>query len=210
MTEPRVDGPRRTRAVICVAISTLAFAVALALRDSLDPWRSTVAAAGVGIALSAWALGPRLRALFAVSWRGVLVSVALGVCLVAATHAGFALVRLVLPELARSVRGLYGSIDNGIPRGAIAAMTAIIVVAEELVWRGVAMALVPGRARAAVASVVLYVLPQLPGHVPVLIIAAAVLGTILAVQRLITGRLVEPILTHAIWSVAIFVVLPVT
>jgi uncharacterized protein len=57
-------------------------------------------------------------------------------------------------------------------------------------------------------SVVLYMLPQLAGGVVLLMVAAAVLGTVFAAQRLRTGRLTEPLLTHAVWSIAIFVVMP--
>jgi len=59
-------------------------------------------------------------------------------------------------------------------------------------------------------SVALYVVPQLPGHVPVLIAAAAGLGSVFAAQRLVTGRLSDALITHAIWSVAVFVVFPVS
>lgn len=208
---PAAEVPR-SRAVLTVAVSTVAFAAALALREYIDPWQSTALAAVLGIALSVWTLGPRLRALVAFSWRGAATAAALGVGLVAATHAGFALLGYLFPDLARSVRGLYGSIDNDVNRAAIAALTAVIVVGEELVWRGVAVAIARARPRAVViaVSVALYVLPQLPGHVPVLICAAAALGTILVVQRLVSGRLTDVVITHAIWSIAIFVLLPVS
>ncbi|MBC7977352.1 MAG: CPBP family intramembrane metalloprotease, partial [Myxococcales bacterium] len=140
-------------------------------------------------------------------------AIALGVALVAATHAAFALVRVVSPDLAVTVRSLYLSIDLGASRAALAVLTTIIVIGEELVWRGVAVAVVRGRVRTTPAlgaiSVALYVLPQLPGHVPILIVAATGLGAVFAAQRLITGRLTDAILTHAIWSVSVFVVFPV-
>jgi membrane protease YdiL (CAAX protease family) len=200
------------RAVVTLVVSTVAFAAALALRDTVDPWRSTAIAAVLGSALSAWTLGPRLRALFGATPRGVAVAVALGAALVAATHAAFSLVRFAAPELAGTVRGLYVSIDLGAGRLPLALLTTIIVIGEELVWRGVAVELVRGRARlvGGAISVALYVVPQLPGHIPVLIAAAAGLGAVFAAQRLVTGRITDSILTHAIWSVAVFVVAPVT
>ena len=54
----------------------------------------------------------------------------------------------------------------------------------------------------------LYVLPQLAGGVPLLIVAATLLGALFATQRLVTGRLVDPLLTHVVWSVSVFVVVP--
>jgi membrane protease YdiL (CAAX protease family) len=193
-------------------VATVAFAATLVLRDRVDPWRSTAVAAVLGIALSAWALGPRLWPLLAVTRRGVASSVALGAALVAATHAAFQLTRVVSPGLAATVHGLYASIAVGASRPALALLTAVIVIGEELIWRGVAVDLVRGRRRvvSAAASVALYVLPQLPGHVPVLIAAAAGLGAVFAAQRIVTGRVTDAIVTHAIWSIAVFVVIPVS
>jgi len=179
----------------------------------VDPWRSTAAAAAVSIALSAWALGPRLRGLFAITVRGAMVAVGLGVGLVAATHLGFQLIRMVSPGLAAAVGGLYASIDLGASRPILALVTVIIVIGEELVWRGVAIDVISerrSRLEVGAASVALYVLPQLPGHVPVLIAAATVMGGVFAAQRILTGRVTDPVLTHAIWSVAVFVVFPVS
>ena len=208
MTEPSAH---RARGIITLVVSTIGFAAALASRDRLDPWRTTAVAALVGILLSAWTLGPRLRGLFAVTTRGLFTAVALGVALVAATHAGFAVVRAAAPAFATTIGGLYLSIDVGASRLALAALTTLIVLGEELVWRGVAVELANRRAKLAAGaiSVALYVLPQLPGHVPVLIAAATGLGVVFTAQRLRTGRLTESLVTHAIWSVAVFVVLPV-
>ena len=211
MSDP-VSPVNRVRATITLGVATVAFAAALALREYVDPWRSTALAAVSGIALSAWTLGPRLRGLFATTARGVAAAVVLGVALVAATHLGFQVLGYASPALAVTVRGLYLSIDLGASRLALAALTTIIVIGEELIWRGVAIDAVRMRSKLAVgaSSVALYVLPQLPGHVPVLIVAATGLGAIFAAQRLVTGRITDAMVTHAIWSVAVFVVLPVS
>ncbi|HET9627250.1 MAG TPA: CPBP family intramembrane glutamic endopeptidase [Kofleriaceae bacterium] len=208
MTRPPVS---RVRGAITLVIASAGFAAALALRDRVDPWRCTALAALVGIALSAWTLGPRLRGLFAITGRGVVGAVGLGVVLVAATHAGFAVLRAWSPDFAATVRGLYLSIDLGASRLALVLLTTLIVIGEELVWRGVAVAVVGARSRiaAGAASVALYVVPQLPGHVAILIAAATGLGAIFAAQRLITGRLTDAVITHAIWSVCVFILFPV-
>lgn len=201
----------KLRGVVTLVVATVAFAAALVLRQSVDPWRATALAAVIGIALSAWTLGPRLRPLLAIDGAGVARAIVLGAVLVGATHAAFAAVRAISPELAITVRGLYLSIEQGDSRIALALITTLIVTGEELVWRGVGLAI----ARAgsplgcAVVSVALYVLPQLAGHVPVLIAAAIGLGAIFAAQRLVTGRLTDVIITHAIWSIAVFILLPV-
>ena len=205
--------PARVRGVITLVVATVGFAVALALREQVDPWRSTAAAAMTSIVLSAWTLGPRLRGLCVITPRGALAAAALGVALVAATHGGFQLIQIASPELAVAVRRLYASVDQGASRLPLAALTTLIVLGEELVWRGVAIDVVRGhRVKLEIGgiSVALYVLPQLPGHVPVLIVAATVLGSVFAAQRLVTGRLTDSLVTHAIWSVAVFVVFPVS
>jgi len=200
------------RGVVTLAVATIGFALALVFRERVDPWRSTAAAALVGIVMAAWTLGPRLRTLFVVTPRGALGATGLGVALVAATHGGFQLIRLVSPDLAVAVRGLYVSIDLGSSQLVLAALTAVVVLGEELVWRGVAIDVLGTRPKLELGamSVALYVVPQLPGHVPVLIAAAAGLGSVFAAQRLVTGRLSDALITHAIWSVAVFVVFPVS
>lgn len=195
------------RAAIAVVVGTVAFGAALAVRERLDPWLATAVAAAVSIGVATWALGrARLAALVATDARGALGAVLLGVVLVGATHAAF---RLVPASLAGHVAGLYASIDVATPRIARAALTLAVVVAEELVWRGCALALIGApRSRSAALAVALYAVPQLVGGEWLLVVAALGLGSVLAAQRLRSGRLVEPLITHAIWSVSIFVVLP--
>ena len=202
--------PARLRAAITLVVATISFALALALRARFDPWQSTALAAVISIALALWTLGPRRHALFAVTWRGALGAAVLGIVLVVATHAAFWIAERASPDLARSVRTLYTSVDVGASRFTLGLLTAVVVLGEELVWRGVAIELATGRSKAAAGmiSVALYVLPQLVAGVPLLIVAATALGALFAAQRLVTGRLIEPLITHAVWSIAVFVVVP--
>ena len=215
------------RAIIAVVAATGAFGVALWLRGRVDPWLGTATAAAVGGTLAVWALGRRrLRVLLAVDGRGLALAAALGVALVIATHVGF---QIAAPWLGPHVRGLYASIDTVVPHQAQAAITFMVVVAEELVWRGcalsvasavalpvassvdeVAVSLPPSRSSSWVVftSVVLYAIPQILGGEWVLVLAALCLGTVFAIQRVRTRRLLDALLTHAIWSLAIFVVFP--
>ena len=201
----------KTRAIVTLVVATGGFALALALRERIDPWRATALAAAVAIALSVWTLGPRLRELCAITPRGALGAIAVGVALVAATHVAFRIVLVASPDLAITIRDLYASIEVGAPRLTLVGLTTVVVIGEELVWRGVAIEVLAGRRpplHVAAISVALYVLPQLAGAAPLLIVAAFGLGSLFAAQRLITGRLADPLLTHAIWSIAVFVVLP--
>jgi uncharacterized protein YbjT (DUF2867 family)/membrane protease YdiL (CAAX protease family) len=213
-TAPAAIAPaaaRRRASLAAIAIATVGFAVALLVRERVDPWRATALAAAPAIACAAWALGPRLRPLFAGTRGGALAAIALGVALVAATHGAFQLARALAPALASAVSALYASIQVDASRPTLALLTAAVVLGEELVWRGAAIELLAaGRSRLAVgaASTALYLLPQLAGGEPLLIAAAALLGGVFAAQRLRTGRLLDPLLTHAVWSISVFVAVP--
>jgi membrane protease YdiL (CAAX protease family) len=199
----------RARAVIATVIATAGFSAALVVRDRLDPWLCTGIAAAVSIAASVWALGrPQLRSLLRVEVRGAMLAALLGVGLVVATHVVF---RAVSHLLGDHVRSLYISIDVDTPRATLMAITLGVVVAEELVWRGAAIAMTTGRlARPAsgLVSVLLYVIPQLLGGEWILVLAAMGLGAVFTLQRLASDRLIEPLITHAMWSVSIFVAFP--
>lgn len=197
------------RAAITVAITTAGFAISLGLRDRIDPWLSTAMAGGVGIGLSMWALGPRLHALLACRWRGVAIAAGLGVALIVATHGAYAVAARVAPALTDEVRQLYATIAVGHGRIPLVGLTLVVVLAEELVWRGAALELSSAPRRwVGGGAVILYALPQALAGAWLLVIAALGLGSLLAAQRLLTGRLTEPFVTHAVWSLAIFVVLP--
>jgi membrane protease YdiL (CAAX protease family) len=207
-----VTSPHKARGLIAIVVATIGFSLALALRAHVDPWRSTALAALVSIGLSAWALVPRMRELFGVTFRGAALAIGLGALLVAATHVAYHAVQLASPALAESIRVLYASIDVGASRLTLLVLTTTVVLGEELVWRGVAIELVGGAGRSRVAigaaSVAAYVLPQLAAHVVLLVLAATGLGSLFAAQRIMTGRLTEPFLTHLVWSLSVFVLFP--
>ncbi len=197
------------RAVIAVAVSTAGFAVSLGLRDQIDPWLSTAASGLVGIGLSMWALDARLRGLFASSWRGLATAAAIGLALVVATHAAYRVTESVSPAVTEHVRALYATIAVGHGRLPLVGLTLVVVVAEELIWRGAALEMFPARRTwFAVATVGLYALPQALAGAWLLVAAALGVGSLFLVQRVVTGRLTDSIVTHAVWSIAIFVVVP--
>ena len=208
MIDPETDvAPvERARGMGVVFVAIALFAATIALRLRVDPWLTTAGAGAIAIALSVWTLGRvHLAKLFSAQTRHVLYAILAGIALVIATHAAYRLLPFT------EVYGLYGSIAGGHPRWLLALITFGVVVAEELVWRGVALELVKPRRLTRIGAplaVALYVAPQLIGGVWLLMLAALGLGIVFTYQRIATRSLTPPIITHAIWSVAIFVVVP--
>jgi uncharacterized protein len=201
---------RRLAALVTTLIATAMFAAALGLRTRIDPFASTGIAACVAIPLALRTLGrARLARLFTATWRQVALASALGIGLVLVTHAVFA----VMPStVRREILTLYISIEGDIPTPLLAAITAAVVLTEELVWRGTALELLgpryTSRIAAAALALMLYVVPQLVGGEWILVLAAVGLGGLSSWLRLATGGLVAPLVTHATWSIAIFVLVP--
>jgi membrane protease YdiL (CAAX protease family) len=57
-------------------------------------------------------------------------------------------------------------------------------------------------------STVIYALATVTGGNPVLVFAAAVLGTVVGLQRRAGGGVLAPILTHLTWSTAMLFAMP--
>lgn len=205
---------RARYAVLALLAGTLLFGAALALRDRVNPWWSNLAAASGVIAASVAVARGELRRWFAPRRGALFGAVALAAVLVASTHLAYALAIRWLPGLQEHVAALYALVDRDSPGLAIAIpVTLSVVFAEELLWRGVALDLLRqrlgvGASASACIAVALYAAPQVIGGAWVLVAAALVVGAVFTAQRMITGDLAGPMLSHAIWSVCIFGVLP--
>ena len=77
-------------------------------------------------------------------------------------------------------------------------------IAEELFFRFAAI----GVRHPVLISTVIYALATIAGGNPVLVFAAAVLGTVVGLQRRAGGGVLAPILTHLTWSSAMLFALP--
>ena len=80
-------------------------------------------------------------------------------------------------------------------------------IAEELFFRGALFAAI-GVRHPVLVSTVIYALATIAGGNPVLVFAAAVLGTVVGLQRRAGGGVLAPILTHLTWSSAMLFALP--
>lgn len=115
--------------------------------------------------------------------------------------------------VARRIDILQGPIDDILKRADEQALHWLIVlagvnaVAEELFFRGALMDAFSPR-RAVVGSTLLYVIVTAAGANLALAIAAAVIGTVLAVERRVSASLVVPIATHVTWSMLMILAFP--
>lgn len=139
----------------------------------------------------------------------IALGVGLGVAMLAATHVIYGWLRAQAPELSAGVRLVYAQAPPAL--WAVPAVL-VIVVAEELLWRGTFLA---GQSRASpvspllvVVSLLAYALTQLASGSPVIALAAILCGLVWTVERLVLQSLVAPILTHAIWTVGVVFVWP--
>lgn len=205
---------RRRRWVTGVALvagaATLGWAVRLEPGDPLF-YAGTLALAGVWT-VGALASGPlhlgraRTRSGDRNS-RSVVQSLALGLLLLGVFLAGATVVAGV-PALRDPVQHLldharYGSL------ALVALLTAVNGVAEELYFRGALFAALPRR-HAVAGTTLVYALSTVPSGIPLLVFAAAVLGTVVGLQRRVTGGVLGPVVTHLIWSLGMLFGLPYT
>ena len=143
-------------------------------------------------------LGGRLR-------RPIITPIAVGLLLAALFVLGALLVRTIpsLVKLTEDVLG-YARLGN---LWIIVMITLINGVAEELFFRGALFAAI-GLRHAVLISTVLYASTTIAGGNPLLVFTAAVLGTVVALQRRASGGILAPILTHITWSLTMLFVLP--
>jgi len=143
-------------------------------------------------------LGGRLR-------RPIVTPIAVGLLLAALFVLGALVVRTIpsLVRLSEDVLG-YARLGN---LWIIVMITLINGVAEELFFRGALFAAI-GVRHPVLISTVLYASTTIAGGNPLLVFTAAVLGTVVALQRRASGGILAPILTHITWSLTMLFVLP--
>ncbi|WP_108718218.1 type II CAAX prenyl endopeptidase Rce1 family protein [Miniimonas sp. S16] len=206
------DALRRRRVVAGLTLVAGAGVMAWALRippgDALF-YPATAALAAVWF-VGALASGPLHRGRARTrSGRTDAAAVVQSLALAALLLGIFALGALVvarIPALADSVQRLLDHARVG-SLVAVAALTALNGVAEELYFRGALFAAVPARHAVAVTTIA-YALTVVPTGIGLLVLAAAALGLVTGLQRRVTGGVLGPAVTHVTWSLGMLLVLP--
>jgi membrane protease YdiL (CAAX protease family) len=137
--------------------------------------------------------------------RPIITPIAVGLLLAALFVLGALMVRTI-PTLARFAEDVLGYARLG-NLWIIFMITLVNGIAEEFFFRGALYAAI-GVWHPVLISTVLYALATTAGGNPVLVFAAVVLGTVVALQRRASGGILAPILTHITWSLSMLFVLP--
>lgn len=202
----------RRRVVAAITLVVGAGILAWALRiEPGDPtfYGATFALAGV------WAAGAFLSGPLHlgrahtrtgdVGGRAVVQSLALGAMLLAVFLVGSVIVAQ-FPLLRDPVQELLDHASVG-SLWLVALITVVNGIAEELYFRGALFAAV-GRKHAVAVSTIVYTLVTATSLIPLLILAGAILGLVVGLQRRVTGGILGPTITHLIWSVGMLFLLP--
>ncbi len=208
--------PSSNRAVAARAtlglIGIVAFAIGHLLTASSGPWIPLVIAAAVIVAGTFAVDREQLRPppVGRLLPRGI-AGVGLGLVMAAATFAVYAIVASRPSAIRGEVADLYAWIQT--PPGPVRMIPALVLVilAEELVFRGTLYRLCRDRwgdAAAVLIPTTLYALVHLEARSPLLILLAASCGLVWALQRLATGSLLGTFLTHLSWDLVVLVFWP--
>lgn len=137
--------------------------------------------------------------------RPIVAPIAVGLTLAGVFVVGAIVIRTIPPlaSLAEDVLG-YARAGN---LWIILLITLVNGVTEELFFRGALFAAIGVRFPVLI-STIIYSLATVAGGNPVLVFAAALLGTVVALQRRAGGGVLAPILTHVTWSLTMLLVLP--
>ena len=137
--------------------------------------------------------------------RPVVAPIAVGLLLAGLFVLG-ALVFRQVPFLTGLTEDVIGYARYGI-LPVVLAITIVNGVAEELFFRGALFAGIGVRHPVTI-STLLYTLATIGSGNPVLVFAAALLGTVVGLERRASGGVLGPILTHITWSTAMLFLLP--
>ena len=137
--------------------------------------------------------------------RPIITPIAVGLLLAALFVLGAFAIRTI-PTLARLAEDVLGYARLG-DLWIIFMITLVNGIAEELFFRGSLFAAI-GAWHPVLISTVVYASATIAGGNPVLVFAAVVLGTVVALQRRASGGILAPILTHITWSLSMLLVLP--
>jgi membrane protease YdiL (CAAX protease family) len=208
------DSPNRERAVlrrrVFVGITIVVATTLLAGTLRVRPGSTSFFTFGLGAA-AAWILGALasgpipVRPLHRAPRQAVPPAVVLGLL----TFLGFLaadLVGLHLPYIATALHNILNRADKG-PVVIVLLVALVNGLGEELFFRGALFAALEHH-RPVLTSTVIYIAVTVATGNVALVLAAAVMGTIFALQRAHTGSVLASSVTHLCWSTLMLLALP--
>ena len=205
------DSAFRRRRIV-VALTIVVGATLLGLSFSTEPGDPRFYLLTLGLAAT-WVLGSIASGplhLGHILFRGtrrrpVITPIVVGLMLAGIFIVGALIVRLI-PPLAGYAEDVLGYARAG-NLAVVAVITLVNGIAEEMFFRGALFAAI-GVKHPVLISTVLYALATVAGGNPILVLAAAILGAVVGLQRRAGGGILAPILTHITWSMAMLFLLP--
>lgn len=136
------------------------------------------------------------------------LGIAAGLVMAAGTTALFRPVTTAFPALFGDVSALYAAFGD---RDSVATLLLlpVIVIAEEIVWRGAVQAALARRMRwlpAAAVGAVFYAVAHSPVGSPALVLTCLAAGFCWSVLRGLTDSLPVAVLAHLVWDFAVLVI----
>jgi len=141
----------------------------------------------------------------------LLVGCGAGALMIAATYLLYPVAQHLVPAVVPQAVELYATF-GGAPGWVAVVLLGLVVLGEELVWRGAVQdALVArlGSTTGVIATTLLYGLAVAPAGLPLLVGIALACGLFWSVLRLHTGSLVPPLVAHLLWNLVVLVLWPV-
>lgn len=201
----REGSPWETRIALLAAT---AWTLAVAVASKVGIW---LAVGGTAVLLGGTVLAtsPVVRRQLRPDRSRILLGLATGLCMVAATYVFAPLVhRSAVIE--HDLERLYSAFRGAGTRSAALALGPVIV-GEELVWRGAVQGVLEQRLRpraAAVLAAMLYAAAHAPMGSLLLVVTALACGLLWSALRAATGSLVPSLLSHVIWDAVVLLAFP--
>lgn len=191
----------------------LAFCLPMGLREHLNIWIGTGMAALASLGLLWLGARPTFQLGFTPpTVTGIAAGLVVGLAMSLATWWIYPLSVSVFPPIQTEVETLYALLRQAPGPVRAFPLLLLVVAAEELVWRGLAIELFSravGPVRAVVVSAFVYVLPQVALGSALLVIVALLCGSLWGALRVRFRGLSAPLVAHLLWDLLVFVLYPV-
>lgn len=219
MEEPEVPGahlsfagaPPEVLRLALLAVLTVLWCVVMSQVGRPEMYSIIGGYALLAGALVIWLFRAAPGAWFRPRARDLAIGVGVGVVMTLLTYPLYSLAVRLVPALAGVVAQLYRSSHQGHWPIALAWLV-VIIGAEELLFRGAWLAVLSPRlgTRTAVGlSVALYALAQAFSGSLVVALLALCCGMLWTLERVLTGSLLAPLISHLIWTPTTILLRPV-